>query len=58
TIPTRETDKFIKSSVDDLVPILKKSEVTSDSVLECDMPPTTPLPLLIMGKMILISIYL
>ncbi|GJZ91344.1 hypothetical protein Tco_0663271 [Tanacetum coccineum] len=44
TIPARETDKFTKSSVDDLVPIPKQSEVTSDSVLECDMPATTPLP--------------
>ncbi|GJR12492.1 hypothetical protein Tco_0795144 [Tanacetum coccineum] len=43
TIPVRETDEFIKSSVDDLVPIPRESEVTSDSVLECDMPATTPL---------------
>nr|GEZ79812.1 hypothetical protein [Tanacetum cinerariifolium] len=43
TIPARETDEFIKSSVDDLVPIPRESEVTSDSVLECDMPATTPL---------------
>ncbi|GKD21948.1 hypothetical protein Tco_1223651, partial [Tanacetum coccineum] len=28
----------------DLVPISKESEVTSDSDLECDMPATTPLP--------------
>ncbi|GKF17625.1 hypothetical protein Tco_0062543 [Tanacetum coccineum] len=27
TIPARETDEFIKSSVDDLVPIPKESEV-------------------------------
>nr|GEV63805.1 hypothetical protein [Tanacetum cinerariifolium] len=44
TIPVRETNEFIKSSVDDLVPITKESEVTSDSNLECDMPATTPLP--------------
>ncbi|GJW38568.1 hypothetical protein Tco_0064413 [Tanacetum coccineum] len=44
TTPVREDDKFIKSSVDDLVPIPRESEVTSDSVLECDMPATTPLP--------------
>ncbi|GJY13438.1 hypothetical protein Tco_0382747 [Tanacetum coccineum] len=50
TIPARETDEFIKSSVDDFVPISRESEVTSDSVLECDMPASTPLPLLIMGK--------
>nr|GEV08055.1 hypothetical protein [Tanacetum cinerariifolium] len=44
TIPVRETDEFIKSSVDDFVLIPKESEVTSDSVLECDMLATTPLP--------------
>ncbi|GJU78796.1 hypothetical protein Tco_1275866 [Tanacetum coccineum] len=44
TIPARETDKFIKSSVDDLVLILRESEVTSDSDLECDMPITTYFP--------------
>ncbi|GJU54868.1 hypothetical protein Tco_1228582 [Tanacetum coccineum] len=44
TIPERENNKFIKSSVDDLVPILRESEVTSDSDLECDMSATTPLP--------------
>ncbi|GJV03787.1 hypothetical protein Tco_1337356 [Tanacetum coccineum] len=37
TIPTREIDEFIKSSVDDLVPIPRESEVTSVSIdLECD----------------------
>ncbi|GKB73360.1 hypothetical protein Tco_0934772 [Tanacetum coccineum] len=44
TTPTRENDEFIKSSVDDLVPIPRESEVTSDSNLECDMPNNTPLP--------------
>ncbi|GJW52459.1 hypothetical protein Tco_0093810 [Tanacetum coccineum] len=44
TIPARETNEFIKSSVDDLVPIPREPEVTSDSVLKCDMPATTPLP--------------
>ncbi|GJZ37169.1 hypothetical protein Tco_0583360 [Tanacetum coccineum] len=44
TTPVREDDEFIKSSVDDLVPIPRKSEVISNSVLECDMPATTPLP--------------
>nr|GEX10509.1 NAC domain-containing protein [Tanacetum cinerariifolium] len=44
TNPTKETNKFINSSVDDLVPIPKESEVTSDSNLECDMPVNTPLP--------------
>ncbi|GJU20766.1 hypothetical protein Tco_1154108 [Tanacetum coccineum] len=34
TIPARETNEFIKSSVDDLVPIPKESEETSDSVLK------------------------
>ncbi|GJS01476.1 hypothetical protein Tco_0317984 [Tanacetum coccineum] len=44
TIPARETDEFIKFSVDDFVLILRESEVTSDSILEYDMPATTPLP--------------
>ncbi|GJS98145.1 hypothetical protein Tco_0819315 [Tanacetum coccineum] len=42
TIPVRETDEFVKSSVDDLIPIPREYEVTSNSVLECDMP--IPLP--------------
>ncbi|GJW46732.1 hypothetical protein Tco_0078378 [Tanacetum coccineum] len=43
--PERENDKFIKSSVDDLVPIPRESEVTSVcDDLECDMPVNTPLP--------------
>ncbi|GJY63929.1 hypothetical protein Tco_0465389 [Tanacetum coccineum] len=50
TILVREDDEFIKSSVDDLVPIPKETEVTSDSVLECDMPATTPLPPTINGE--------
>ncbi|GJY87458.1 hypothetical protein Tco_0502086 [Tanacetum coccineum] len=44
TTPVREDDEFIKSSIDDLVPIPRESEVTSDSVLESDMPATTPFP--------------
>nr|GEZ50831.1 NAC domain-containing protein [Tanacetum cinerariifolium] len=45
TILERENDKFIKSSVDDLVPVLRESEVTSVcDDLECDMPVYTPLP--------------
>ncbi|GKD73876.1 hypothetical protein Tco_1332158 [Tanacetum coccineum] len=44
TIPARKTDEFIKFSVDDLDPIPRESEVTSDSNLECDMPINTPLP--------------
>ncbi|GJU08234.1 hypothetical protein Tco_1124664 [Tanacetum coccineum] len=44
TIPVREDDEFIKSSVDDLIPIPRESKETSDSVLECDMPATTPFP--------------
>ncbi|GKE91770.1 hypothetical protein Tco_1572865 [Tanacetum coccineum] len=44
TIPAKETDEFIKSSVDDLVPIPRESEVTYDSDLECDMPITTHFP--------------
>ncbi|GKA52529.1 hypothetical protein Tco_0745844 [Tanacetum coccineum] len=41
TIPARETDEFIKSSVDDFVPIPRESEVTSDNDLE--------LPLILYG---------
>ncbi|GJR77011.1 hypothetical protein Tco_0089376 [Tanacetum coccineum] len=44
TIPARETDEFIKSSVDDFFLIPRESEVTSDSDLEYDTPDTTPLP--------------
>ncbi|GKC14044.1 hypothetical protein Tco_1010826 [Tanacetum coccineum] len=44
TIPERENDEFIKSSVDDLVPIPKESELTLDSTdLECSMPIDPPL---------------
>ncbi|GKA24202.1 hypothetical protein Tco_0710235 [Tanacetum coccineum] len=44
-IPERENYEFIKSSVDDLVPILRESEVTSVyDDLEYDMPITIPLP--------------
>ncbi|GKA87513.1 hypothetical protein Tco_0809277 [Tanacetum coccineum] len=45
TTPERENDEFIKSSIDDLVPIPKESEVTlvCDD-LECDMHITIPLP--------------
>ncbi|GJY98164.1 hypothetical protein Tco_0515074 [Tanacetum coccineum] len=38
TIPEKESDEFIKSSVEDLVPILSKSEDTSDNDSECDLP--------------------
>nr|GEX22178.1 hypothetical protein [Tanacetum cinerariifolium] len=44
TTLARENNELIKSSVDDLVPIVMESEVTSDSNLECDMPVNTPLP--------------
>ncbi|GJS02469.1 NAC domain-containing protein [Tanacetum coccineum] len=45
TIPKRENDEFIKSSVDDLVPIPRESESTLDSTnLECSMPIVPPLP--------------
>ncbi|GJS52644.1 hypothetical protein Tco_0626006 [Tanacetum coccineum] len=41
----KDNDKFIKSSVDDLVPIPRESEVTSVcDDLECNMPINTPLP--------------
>nr|GEW00921.1 NAC domain-containing protein [Tanacetum cinerariifolium] len=40
----RENEQFIKSSVDDLVPILRESEVTSVyDDLECSMPINLPL---------------
>nr|GEZ70246.1 hypothetical protein [Tanacetum cinerariifolium] len=38
TIPENESKKFIKSSVEDLVPILSESEDTSGSDSECDLP--------------------
>ncbi|GKA20440.1 hypothetical protein Tco_0700429 [Tanacetum coccineum] len=38
TIPKKESDKVIKSSVEDLVPILSESEDTFDSDSECDLP--------------------
>ncbi|GKC07087.1 hypothetical protein Tco_0998697 [Tanacetum coccineum] len=45
TTPERENDEFIKSSIDDLVPIPRESEVTSVcDDLECDMPVNAPLP--------------
>nr|GEU35559.1 NAC domain-containing protein [Tanacetum cinerariifolium] len=45
TIPERENDEFIKSSVDDLVPIPRESELILDSTdLECSMLIDPPLP--------------
>ncbi|GJX20103.1 hypothetical protein Tco_0222780 [Tanacetum coccineum] len=38
TIPEKESDEFIKSSVEDLVPIPSESEDTSESVSDCDLP--------------------
>ncbi|GKC55012.1 hypothetical protein Tco_1077757, partial [Tanacetum coccineum] len=38
TIPEKESDEFIKSSVKDLLPIPRESEDTSDSDKECDLP--------------------
>ncbi|GKE31897.1 hypothetical protein Tco_1451219, partial [Tanacetum coccineum] len=38
TILEKESDKFIKSSVEELVPIPSESEDTSDSDSECDFP--------------------
>ncbi|GJT32228.1 hypothetical protein Tco_0922647 [Tanacetum coccineum] len=38
TIPEKESDEFIKSSVEDLVPIPSESEATSDNESECDLP--------------------
>nr|GFB63548.1 hypothetical protein [Tanacetum cinerariifolium] len=45
TILERENDEFIKSGVDDLVPILRESKLTLDSTdLEYSMPIDLPLP--------------
>nr|GEW07799.1 hypothetical protein [Tanacetum cinerariifolium] len=38
TIPEKELDKFIKSSVEDFVPIPSESEDTAESNNECDLP--------------------
>ncbi|GJW25848.1 hypothetical protein Tco_0039659 [Tanacetum coccineum] len=38
TIPEKESDEFIKSSVEDLVSIPSESEDTSDNDSECDLP--------------------
>nr|GEY30340.1 hypothetical protein [Tanacetum cinerariifolium] len=38
TIPKKKSNEFIKSSVEDLVPILSESEDTSKSDSECDLP--------------------
>ncbi|GJV91991.1 hypothetical protein Tco_1539804 [Tanacetum coccineum] len=38
TIPEKESDEFIKSSVEDLVPIPSESEDTSGSDSNCDLP--------------------
>ncbi|GJZ44556.1 hypothetical protein Tco_0591811 [Tanacetum coccineum] len=38
TIPEKELDEFIKSSVEDFVPIPSESEDTSGSDSECDLP--------------------
>ncbi|GKB15452.1 hypothetical protein Tco_0849375 [Tanacetum coccineum] len=38
TIPKKESDEVIKSSVEDLVPIPSESEDTSESDSECDLP--------------------
>ncbi|GJR75699.1 hypothetical protein Tco_0088064 [Tanacetum coccineum] len=38
TIPEKESDEFIKSSVKDLVPIPSESEDTSESDSDCDLP--------------------
>ncbi|GJZ38746.1 hypothetical protein Tco_0585309 [Tanacetum coccineum] len=38
TIPEKESDEFIKSSVKDLVPIPSESEDTSNNDSECDLP--------------------
>nr|GFC56789.1 hypothetical protein [Tanacetum cinerariifolium] len=43
TILEKDSDEFIKSSVDDIVPILREYEMTLDSPdLECSMPIDSP----------------
>ncbi|GKD26697.1 hypothetical protein Tco_1232911 [Tanacetum coccineum] len=44
TIPKKESDKFIKSSIEDLVPILSESEDTSGSDSESDLPSCDDFP--------------
>ncbi|GJQ96709.1 hypothetical protein Tco_0007848 [Tanacetum coccineum] len=51
TIPKKESDEFIKSSVEDLVPIPSESEDTSDNDSEYDLPfCDDPPPLDILGE--------
>ncbi|GJR24486.1 hypothetical protein Tco_0973013 [Tanacetum coccineum] len=38
TIPEKESDEFIKSSIEDLIPIPSESEDTSGSDSECNLP--------------------
>nr|GFC39646.1 hypothetical protein [Tanacetum cinerariifolium] len=38
TIPKKESDEFIKSSVEDLVSIPREFEDTPDNEKECDLP--------------------
>ncbi|GKC03294.1 hypothetical protein Tco_0994904, partial [Tanacetum coccineum] len=38
TIPEKESDEVIKSSVEDLIPIPSESEDTSDNDSKCDLP--------------------
>ncbi|GJV74883.1 hypothetical protein Tco_1506467 [Tanacetum coccineum] len=38
TIPEKESDEFIKSSVEDLIPFPSESEDTSESDSDCDLP--------------------
>nr|GFD16243.1 hypothetical protein [Tanacetum cinerariifolium] len=42
TIPEKELDEVIKSSVEDFVPIPSESEDTSGSDSECDLPSLSP----------------
>ncbi|GKD19753.1 hypothetical protein Tco_1208911, partial [Tanacetum coccineum] len=46
SIPEKESDEFIKSSVEDLVPIPSESEDTSDNDSEIDLPICDDSPLL------------
>ncbi|GJR41819.1 hypothetical protein Tco_1309922 [Tanacetum coccineum] len=38
TIPEKESDEIIKSSVEDLIPIPSESEDISDNYIECELP--------------------
>ncbi|GJT23227.1 hypothetical protein Tco_0893164 [Tanacetum coccineum] len=55
TIPEKESDKFIKSSVKDLVPIPSESKDTSKSVSNCDLPSCDDFSPILEGKFVTFS---